>query len=76
MLLALMAKEILKKSGKADKESITITPSPPWYFLKKYGGDLTPEQYKKKIGNVLFGSKGVIKHHPVTFLFTEEFVCS
>lgn len=76
MLLGLMAKELLKKTDPSHTGPVIITPSPPWYFLKNYGGDLTPEQYKKKIGNMLFGLKGVIKTHPITLLFTEEFVCS
>lgn len=51
---------------------INITPSPPWKCLMQYGGFLTNEQYKEKMGKVLYTLKGIIKQHPITFLSVEE----
>jgi len=56
------------------KDPVTITPSPSWKLLTQYGGFLSSEQYKEKIGKILFTYKGIIKQHPITFLFTEEVV--
>jgi len=53
-------------------EAISIVPSPPWKFLTQYGGFLTQEQYKEKIGKFIFKKKGIIKQHPITFLYTEK----
>ena len=73
-LLAFMYIELSGELSTPISEPVVIPPSPHWKFLVQYGGSLTPEQYKETIGKIMFTSKGIIKQHPITFLYTEEVV--
>lgn len=50
---------------------VTIHPSPCKSTMIAYGGFLTPEQYRKTLGKVLYTPVDVVTLHPLSELYTE-----
>lgn len=56
-------------------EPTTIEPALDKKFLIAYGGHLTPEQYKKQLGKILYLKRGIVTMFPVKTIYEEIEKC-